>query len=104
MFEKIPEEIINNIFNYLVHPYNDNYYILSLVNKFSKNISLFFKNRMVCYICKKNKFYFLIRNGMYYSNNRSICKKHIYYCKYCKKNIDVYNYSYLYNSCINCKI
>ena len=95
MFNKLPDDIINIIFSNIIHPYNNFYYILMLVNKININFLLFFKQRMICHICKKKGFYCL-------NKKKSICKTHCYICRLCNKIIDVYNYSFLNNSCFNC--
>ena len=92
MFNKLSDDIINLIFNYIIHPFNNYYYILILVNKINKKFLLFFKYRMICHICKKEGLYISIKKGFYCSDKKkSVCKKHSYICRLCNKMIDVYN-------------
>lgn len=105
MLEKLPDELIYMIFDIIIEPYNNFYYILkeSFIdyNNIIVNIG---KHKMICYLCLQlyNKIVF-IKNGCYCGkNHKPICRKHIYNCISCQKNIDIHNYSIMTKKCLRC--
>ena len=102
MIQDLPIEMLNLIFLFTIHPYNNYHYILLLVfnNRIIRNTILALKQiRMKCSICDKN----IYNNGVYCSqNNKPICCIHILFCKKCNTNVDIYQYSLLFEQCRSC--
>ena len=99
----IPIELLNLILLFTIHPYNNYNYLLLLVfrNKTIKNTIIEInKNRMICSICQ----ICIQSNGRYCSqNNKPICSIHFLFCINCNSNVDIYQYSILFDKCIRCK-
>ena len=95
MLNNLPDELLLIIYNYLIHPYNNNYYKLQYIHK-NTLLNEIGRKKMICSYCNKK-----IINGIY-SKNKPICNKHLIQCSYCLLKCDIYDYSFLKGKCNLC--
>ena len=110
MYYNLPNDLIFNILNCIIHPYNSNYSISKSIGKKIKYIlcenKKSIEKKLICSYCKKinNQKIFINGDGDYcISNKLPICQKHFLVCNRCNLKYNFYQYSFLGGCCMKCK-
>lgn len=109
MLYNFPNEILDLIFDKVIHPSNNYFFIIKSISKYINNCNIIEKiknKKLICYYCLNifNKEYVIYNGGYCSTSNKPICKQHYYICRICNLKHDFYQHSFLCDCCLNCKI